>query len=412
MAIRDWFRRKNTEIIDTPQKLEKVFGALFQSDSGVTITPANAMQITTVFACIRVLAESIGMLPLSLHRSVNGKTEKVTNTPLAKLLKNGPNDFMTPQEFKELITVHLGLRGNFYAYKNKVAGRLVELLPLNPGSVEPKLSDSYEVTYKVTFPDGSTSELPESDVFHVRLFTLDGLVGLSPIQWARHALGLARATERHGSKLFQNGAQPIGGFKTEKPLKDDQVKNLKDQLDTYAGEGAYRNMILQGGLEWFQTTMTNDDAQFLDTRKFQRSEICAIFRVPPHMVADLEKATFSNIEHQGLDFVRSTLMPYLTRIEQRIDKSLTPKDDFVYSKFKANALMRGDMKARAEFYTKMVQNGALSPNEIRELEDMDRRDGGDIYLTPMNMAINGKPQEEGNNDAGNSEETASNTPED
>lgn len=398
MAFKDWFRRKNTEIIDTPEKLEKAFGAMFQSDAGIKVSPANAMQITTVFACIKVLAESIGMLPLNLHKSSGSRTEKITNTPLAVLLRDGPNDFMTPQEFKELIVVHLCLRGNFYAYKNKVAGRLAELLPLNPAATTPKINDNYEVSYEVKFANGTKETLPESDVFHVRLFTLDGVIGLNPIQWARHALGLARATERHGSKLFQNGAQPIGGFKTDKTLKDEQYNLLKKGIDEFVGEGAYRNMILQGGLEWFQTTMTNEDSQFLETRKFQRSEICAIFRVPPHMIADLEKATFSNIEHQSLDFVRSALMPILTRIEQRINKSLTSDKDH-YAKFNANALMRGDMTARAAFYTQMVQNGALSPNEIRELEDMDAREGGDIYLTPLNMAVNGQPMKEGNSDA-------------
>lgn len=399
MAIRDWFRRKNTDIIDTPEKLEKVFGALFQSDAGINISPANAMQITTVFACIRVLAESIGMLPLSLRKTNGNKTEKVTNTPLAKLLRDGPNDFMTPQEFKELIVVHLCLRGNFYAYKNKVAGRIAELLPLNPASTEPKIDENYEVSYEVSFPDGTKRTLSESEVFHVRLFTLDGVKGLSPIQWARHALGLARATERHGSKLFQNGAQPIGGFKTEKSISPEVYADLKEQLQDFTGEGAYRNLILQGGIEWFQTTMTNEDSQFLETRKFQKSEICAIFRVPPHMIADLEKATFSNIENQGLDFVRSSLMPLITRIEQRINKSLI-SDSATFSKFNANALMRGDMAARAMYYTQMTQNGAISPNEIREFEDMDPREGGDIYLTPLNMAINGQPIKEDSSDAG------------
>lgn len=405
MAL-SWFRRKNSQIIDTPEKLAKYLGAQYSTDSGINITSKNALQISTVFACIRVLSESIGMLPLALHTANESKTQKVTGTPLSNILRDGPNDFMTAQEYKELITAHLCLRGNHYAYKNKVAGRLVELLPLSPEAVTPKLSTDWQVTYEVAMPNGKTETLPESDIFHVRLFTLDGINGINPIQWARNSLGLARATERHGSKLFMNAAQPVGGFKTEKNLQKDQIKDLKEQLSEYAGEGAYRNLILSGGIDWFQTTMTSDDAQFLETRKFQRNDICGIFRVPPYMVGDLERATFSNIEHQGLDFVRSSLMPYLTRIESRINKTLVANPSH-YAKFNANALLRGDMSARAAFYTQMIQNGALSPNEIRALEDMDKREGGDIYLTPLNMAVNGKPIEnEASDNVGTNEETA------
>ena len=404
MALSNWFRRKSGEVIDTPDKLANYLSAGYSTDSGVNINSSNAMQISTVFACVRVLAESIGMLPLSLHTSKGDSTERVSNTPLASILRDGPNDFMTAQEYKELIIVHLCLRGNHYAYKNRVAGRVVELLPLKPEAVEVKLGDDWSVTYKVTFPNGSTRELSEAEIFHVRLFSLDGVNGINPIQWARNSLGLSRATERHGSKLFENAAQPVGGFKTDKNLQKDQVKALKDQLSEYTGAGAYKNLILQGGLDWFQTTMSSDDAQFLETRKFQRNDICGIFRVPPHMVADLEKATFSNIEHQGLDFVRSSLMPYLTRIESRINKSLVANSNH-FAKFNANALLRGDMAARAAFYTQMVQNGAMSPNEIRALEDMDKREGGDIYLTPLNMAVNGKPitEQESDNDGTNEE---------
>lgn len=393
MGLKNWLSRKSGTVIDTPDKLAAYLGAGYATDSGINITASNAMQISTVFSCVRVLAESIGMLPLSLHTDSEGSTQKVQGTPLAQMLRDGPNDFQTSQEYKELIISHLCLRGNHYSYKNRVAGRVVELLPLNPASVEPKLSSDWTITYKVTFPNGVVEVLPESDIFHVRLFTLDGVHGLSPIEMARNSLALSRATERHGSKLFTNAAQPVGGFKTEKNLQKDQIAALKEQLNDYSGEGAYKNLILSGGIDWFQTTMTSDDAQFLETRKFQKNDICGLFRVPPHMIADLERATFSNIEHQGLDFVRSSLMPYLTRIESRINKSLVSNKSH-FAKFNANALLRGDMTARSSFYTQMIQNGAMSPNEIRALEDMNAREGGDIYLTPLNMAVNGKPIKE------------------
>lgn len=397
------FKRKG-ETLDTPDKIASYLQEAGVSASGERITPLSAMQISTVFSCVRVLAEAVGTLPLGIFEKRDGRTITVDDTPLAKLMRNGPNDYMTPLEYKELLITHLALRGNHFAYKNRVAGRVVELLPLNPSSVKPKLNDEYQIEYEITFPNGTKETLTEREIFHVRLFSDDGVNGLSPIAYNRNSLGLAKATERHGSVLFKNAAKPSGGFKTTANLKEDQIKNLKEQLDEYKSDGAHKNLILQGGLDWFQTTMTSEDAQFLETRKYQRSEICGIFKVPPHMVGDLERATFSNIEHQSLDFVQSALVPYLTRIEQRVNKSLisNPKH---YAKFNANALLRGDMKTRAEFYTKMLHNGALSPNEIRELEDMDARDGGDIFLTPLNMAVNGKPVEEAAT-SGESEEEA------
>lgn len=404
MGIRDFFRRKSDGgNIVTSEQLAASLASGYMSDAGAAITPVTAMQIATVFACVRVLAESVGMLPLSIKRKIDRRTETITETPLARVWKEGPNSYMTAQEYKELITTHLALRGNHYAFISETKGRTfsaLELLPLDPGQVKPEISPNYEVIYKVKMADGRTESVPANKIFHVRLFTMDGLNGLSPITQARNAIGLAKVTEQHGSRLFKNAAKPSGGFKTEKPLKKEQVDELKKQLADYSGDDAFKSMILHSGFDWFQTTMSSDDAQFLETRKFQRSEICGIFRVPPHMIGDLERATFSNIEHQGLDFVRSSLMPYLTRIEHRIDKSLITEPG-EYAKFNANALMRGDMKARAEFYTKQLQNGALSPNEIRDFEDMDPRENGDIYLTPMNMTVSGgtaPTNEEQNND--------------
>lgn len=399
------FKTKSTEVVDSQSLAELLLG-LGLSDAGIEITDKNALQLSTVYSCIRVLCESVGMLPLNLNEVSGGKRTKAKNHPAQKLFTNGPNDYMTPMEFKELILTHLCLRGNHYSYINWVAGKPAELLPLNPANVEPKLKDDWSVQYKVTFPNGKWDYIDAKNILHIRLQTLDGLVGMSPIQQGRHALGLAKATERHGAKVFANGAHPSGGFTTENGLTDPQFERLKLQLEDYKGENVHKNLILEGGLKWFQTSMTSEDAQYLETRKFQRSEICGMFRVPPHMIADLERATFSNIEHLGISFVQTNLMPYLVRIEERLLKSLITSTTKEYQvKFNANALMRGDSKSRAEFYTKMIQNGAMSPNEIRSLEDMNPRTGGDIFLTPMNMAINGKPVEADSN--ATSEETGS-----
>lgn len=395
-----FFGNKSSEIV-TSKDLANLFGSWYDSDSGVQITPSNAMQITTVYQCVKVLAESIGMLPLSVFIEDGNSKNKDTKHPLHKLFKVAPNDYMTSQEWKELVVAHLCLRGNHYSYVNRVMGKVVEILPLSPDAVSPKLNDDYTVTYNVTFKNGVTKTALAEEILHIKTVSVDGLKGLSPIGQNVNALGLAKATEKHGSSLFKNGAKPFGGLKTNQNLKDDQYNRLMKRLENYQGaDSGFKPLILEGGLEWVQVAITPEDAQYLETRKFQRSEICGMYRVPPHMVGDLERATFSNIENQGLEFVTHTLMPYLTRIENRVLFSLFNESEQQnrYVKFNVNALLRGDMKARAEFYTKMVQNGAMSPNEIREKEDMNPREGGDVFLTPLNMAVNGKPVEE-NEDA-------------
>ncbi|MGJ8680508.1 phage portal protein [Paraglaciecola sp.] len=396
------FGKKEAVVIDSSEKLASFLGSWYDTSSGVSITPANALQLISVYQCVRVLAESVGMLPLSMMKEEGAIKEKAIDHNLHKLFTLAPNDYMTAQEWKELVIAHLCLRGNHYSFINRTRKGVSELLPLAPDSVTPKLNDSYQVEYKVKFKNGTVKTLDKSQVFHVKLFSIDGVNGLSPISQARHSLGLAKAAETHGASVFKNGAKPAGGYKTPGNLSDEQYNTLKTRMEDHQGSGnEFKPFILEGGLDWVQVSITPEDAQLLDTRKFQRSEIAGLFRVPPHKIGDLEKATFSNIEHQGLEFVTDSLMPYLTRIENRIRTSLLTGDDWktYFAKFNVNALLRGDMKARAEFYTKLEQAGALSPNEIRAKEDMNPREGGDIYLTPMNMNVNGKkPEEEADDD--------------
>lgn len=359
-----------------------------QSASGKSVTPDSAMRVATVFACVRVLAESVGQLPLHLYERRDREQRKATEHPLYSVLRIAPNSYQTPQEFLEWLVACLALRGNAYAQIIRVRGRVAELFPLHPAAVTPELRDG-EVRYRVQLDGGGAEVMAASDVLHVKLLPLDGLVGASPIRYAREAIGLAMATEEHGSRLFSNGARPGGVLEHPGKLSDAAYRRLKESWEErHQGvSNAHRVAILEEGAKWQSIGMSSEDAQFLETRKYQRSEICGIFRVPPHLIGDLERATFSNIEHQGLDFVVHALMPYLTRIEQRIRiQLLRPEERTRYfAKFNVAGLLRGDMAARASFYSQMLQNGALSPNEIRELEDMNPREGGDVYLTPMNM---------------------------
>lgn len=383
----------------TVDELAGMVGYSYDSYSGVTVSDMRAMQTTAVFGCVRVLAESVGMLPCNIYKDSKGSKEVASGEKLQKLVSFKPNNYMTPQEFWELLITCLCLRGNFYAYKVKALGETAELLPLDPGSVQPKLGNDWEPTYQVTFPNGDQKALTQDEIWHVRIFTVDGLNGLTPIGYARHAIGLNIATEEHGSSLFKNGARPSGILKTDQELNDQAFKRLRtDFRNNYEGnDAAFKTMILELGLDWKPITMTSEDAQFLETRKFGLDEICRIYRVPPHLVQNLDKATFNNIEHLGLSFVNYSLVPYLTRIEQRINIGLVQKSKQgkLYAKFNAGALLRGDMKSRFEAYATGINWGIYSPNDCRELEDMNKREGGDIYLTPLNMTTN--PNQEADN---------------
>lgn len=385
--IFDWLTKST---ITTSEQLAAALGAGYTSAAGVSVTAAEAARFAPVFSCVKVLAESVGMLPLNLMVRADRAREKALDHPLYRLLHLAPNSYMTSQEWLEMLVAHLCLRGNHYSWINRVRGTVRELLPLNPDAVTAKLNDNWEVVYNVTFPDGSQRSLPARDVFHVRLMSLDGLNGLSPIAQARNTIGLGIAAERFGSRLFKNNSRPSGMLSTDKKLDKSQVEELRERWQTAnSGDNELRTAILHGGLSWTAISITPEDAQFLETRKYQRSEIAGIFRVPAHMINDMEKATFSNIEHQSISFVTQSLSPLLRRIEQRIEASLLAPTELTdhYAKFNVNALLRGDMKARSEYMWRRFQMGSLNADEIREFEDENPiADGsGGTYWVPANM---------------------------
>lgn len=391
-------RKSNPLTIDTPEKLAQALGTGYETASGQRVTTNSALQQLVVFNCVRVLSESIGMLPCRLFKQTGRVRLPATSHRLYPLLSMAPNGYMTAQEFWEMLVACLCLRGNFYAYKVEALGNVVELLPLNPDIVQPKLKDDWTVEYKVNFKSGEQT-LTQKEIWHVRLFTLDGLNGLNPIAYARQSLGLGQAMDAHAAKLFTNGAVTSGVLRTEQQLTDEAFGRLKTE---FQGEhmgvaNAYKPMILEMGLDWKPISLNAQDTQFIESKKLTESQICGLFRVPPHLVASMEKMTLNNIEHMGMSFVNYSLVPIMTRIEHRIQVGLLNEKDRLthYAKFNAGALMRGDLKGRYESYGKGIQWGILSPNDCRELEDENPREGGDIYLTPMNMTT--KP--EGGNSA-------------
>jgi HK97 family phage portal protein len=366
------------------------------SASGIVVNPQTAMQSAAVYSAIKVLAESIGMLPMNLYRkdANNGRT-LMKDHPLQTILHDQPNDWQTSVEFWEMMVVSLNLRGNAYAYINRSkGGRVVELLPLHPDMVRVNMGTGWQLEYQITMPDSTFKTFATGEILHIRGLTLNGWMGISPIAYARESIGLALATEKFGGQLFRNGAKMCGVLEHPGKLGEDAYKRIKNSFDeATSGENSHKTALLEEGMKFTKVSMSANDSQFLDTRKYQRSEIAAIFRVPPHMIGDLEKATFSNIEQQSLDFVNGSLMPWLVRIEKAIKRDLmTPQEKRDLTvKFNVSGLLRGDASARSALYHNGILDGWMTRNEARAAESelgivLNPIEGLDLPLIPLNMS--------------------------
>jgi HK97 family phage portal protein len=352
--------------------------------SGAVVGADTAMRQSTVFACVRVLAEDVATLPLHLYRrTANGGRERATDHPLYELMHLRPNGWQTAGEWREMMQGHLELRGNAYARVTRYRGEVRELIPLHPDRMTVRQDRQWRVTYRY---DGR--EIPAGEVLHLMGLSSDGVTGLSTITLQREAIGLAIATQDHGARLFGNGARPGGILEHPGTMEEAAQKRLKKSVeDATTGANQHRLLVLEEGMKWHQVGLTNEDAQFLETRKFQRSEIAGLFRVPPHMISDLERATFTNIEHQAIQYVTHALMGRLRRWEQRLNVTLlTPAErrEF-YFEHDPNALLRGDVKSRFDAYNVAVQGGWMNRNEVRVRENMNPEPGLDDYLVPLNM---------------------------
>lgn len=369
------------------------------SSSGKVVTERSAMQMTAVYACVRILSEAIAGLPLHMYRyKEDGGKGKALDHPLYHLLHDEPNPEMSSFVFRETLMTHLLLWGNAYAQIIRNGkGEIVALYPLMPNKMTVSRDENGQLYYTY---QKSQEELPKdnrytvilhpSDVLHIPGLGFDGLVGYSPIAMAKNAIGLAIATEEYGSKFFANGAAPSGVLEHPGTIKDPQ--RVRESWMSQFGGSANSNKIavLEEGLKYTPISISPEQAQFLETRKFQINEIARIFRVPPHMVGDLEKSSFSNIEQQSLEFVKYTLDPWVVRWEQSIQRTLLTSEEkkTYFVKFNVEGLLRGDYQSRMSGYATARQNGWMSANDIRELENLDRipaEDGGDLYLVNGNM---------------------------
>lgn len=369
------------------------------STSGKAVTERSAMQLTAVYACVRILSEAIASLPLHFYKyRSDGSKEKATDSELYYLLHDEPNPEMSSFVFRETLMTHLLLWGNAYAQIIRNGkGEVVALYPLMPNKMSVDRGDDGNIYYSYTRSEGdainakaSTVILTKNEVLHIPGLGFDGLVGYSPIAMAKNAIGLALATEEFGSKFFANGAAPSGVLEHPGTIKDPS-KVREAWQSQFGGSGnSGKVAVLEEGMKYTPISISPNEAQFLETRKFQVDEIARIFRVPPHMVGDLEKSSFSNIEQQSLEFVKYTLDPWVIRWEQGLSRSLLnaeQKRDHFF-KFNLDGLLRGDYQSRMNGYAIGIQNGFMSPNDIRELEQLDLipdEDGGNLYLVNGNM---------------------------
>lgn len=376
------------------------FSYLFgRTTSGKNVNEMTALQTTAVYACVRILAEAIASLPIHVYKHTDEGKEQYVNHQLYYLLHDEPNPDMTSFVFRETLMSHLLIWGNAYAQIIRDGrGQVLALYPLLPDRMTVKRDDMGELYYvyqrseedNPNFKDKGNIILKKSEVLHVPGLGFDGLIGYSPIAMAKNAVGMTLATEEYGASFFANGANPGGVLEHPGILKDpSKVRESWNQV--YQGtNNSHKVAVLEEGMSYKTIGIPPNEAQFLETRKFQINEIARLYRIPPHMVGDLEKSSFSNIEQQSLEFVKYTLDPWVVRFEQAFQKALLLPDEkkTYFIKFNVDGLLRGDYQSRMNGYAIGRQNGWLSTNDIRRLEDMNplsKEEGGDLYLVNGNM---------------------------
>ena len=361
------------------------------TDSGVVVSEQTAMKTSAVYACVTLIAKTIGSLPLKVYRrKPNGEAVEVPDSVSYYLLHDEPNPAMTSCVWREFLTASILLGGNAYAAIGRnQANQVIDLFPIPHTAVTPERVNGRN-RYIVKIDGGGTETLDQSDMLHIPGLAFDGLKGISVITWAaRQAVGLSLATESHGSRLFSNGAKLGVVLRHPKTLSKDAQARLKQQFEAqHAGlPNAYKTLVLEEGIDVSNITMTSEDAQFLETRRFQVEDVARFFGVPPHMIGHTDKQTSwgTGVEQTTLGFLIFTIIPWLTRFEQEFNRKLFPRSPF-YAQFKHQGLMRGDSKARAEYYASGHQNGWLTTNEIRKSEDLPPVPGGDTLFVQTNLA--------------------------
>lgn len=368
-----------------------------RNPTGVRVTPDNAIESTVVLACIRCLAESVASLKLSLFKDVKGVRESDSANPMNKLIASTPNDRQTSFEWREQGMLWLGLYGNWYNQIVRGPGDVVQqLIPLHPSRMKVEEVDGGSLRYTYSESSGGSSTYAQEDIVHVRWMSNDGIEGMVPTTVSKDAIALARACELHGSRFFGNGARPGVILQTPNQVTPESALLLREAWErAHRGvDNSWKTAVLTNGLEAKELGSNNTESQYLEVRRFQVEEICRTYRVPPHLVMDLNRATFSNIEQQSLDFLQYTLTPWLKRLEQAFDRDLLNDSVDHYFEFDTKTLLRGDAASRASWYTSMWNLGVLSVNEIRSAEGLNPVENGDERFVQLNMTTLEKAEEE------------------
>jgi len=359
--------------------------------AGKYVSNMTAMQTAAVYACVKLLAEAVASLPLHVYRKdKDGSKIHIDTHPLYKLLHDAANPEISSFIWRETSMTHLLLWGNAYSQiiRNGL-GQVIALYPLLPDKMT-VCREEGKLVYKYMSDGKGAVKLKREDVLHIAGLGFDGLVGYSPITMQRNTIGLSMAAEEYGAKFFANGARPGGVLEHPGVVKDSE--KLKESWNSqYQGSENFGKIgILEEGMKYNPISIPPEDAQFLETRKYQKADIASIFRVPPHMIGDLDKSSFNNIEQMSLDFVKYTLNPHIARWEQALKKSLVKESekDSIFIMFNLEGLLRGDYKSRIDAYARGIQNGFYCVNDVRKLEDMpllDDAEGGNLHFVNGNM---------------------------
>lgn len=384
----------------------------YQTATGIRVSPESALRVAAVFACVRVVAETIASLPLIIYRRLpNGGKERAVDHPLYPLLHDSPNQWQTAYEWLEMMQAHLELRGNAYSLIEETGTKAIgALTPLHPDRVIVKRLSNGRLQYSVrNMYGGDIQTYAQEEMMHLRGMSADGLVGMSTISVGAEVVANALATQEYAARFFENDATPPTVFIHQKTLTADAHQRLKTSIhEAHGGANHHKPMILEEGMDAKTLGVSPEDSQLLDARQFSRGDIASMFRVPPHKMGDLTRATFSNIEQQNIEFATDCIRPRLVRIEKRISKDLIEplayKDgESYFCEFLMEALMRGDQQSRYRSYAVGRQWGWLSVNDVRALESMNPIDDGDVYLTPLNM-VDSSTDDPDQADEGNQEE--------
>jgi HK97 family phage portal protein len=365
-----------------------------QPNGRIAVTEQTALNISAVWAAVRSISGSVGILPQKVYRrGPYGGRQDDTTTPGATLAQV-PNDEMTAITFWETLVSHALVWGNGYAeIERDQALRPIGLWPVMPNRVRPMRDADGKLVYSATTPEGQKATLPARDVFHLPGLGFDGLRGYSVVSMARRSLGINATAEQAGETFFAEGMRPSGYLEFPGSLQDLQKMNVEESIGKkHTGASRFgKNLILYGGMKYTPLGIEPRDAQFLETRRFQTVEVARWFNIPPHLLRDLDRATFSNIEQQSQEYVTHTLLYWLTKITQEFDRKVLKADPAVYSEHLLDTLLRGDTLSRYTAYGIGRQWGWLSSNDVLRKENMPPRPGGDDYLNPVNMAVNGAP---------------------